>query len=269
MMMMALDKNYTAIRSSSQSHPEADQTAQTQREKEMDIRVEDIRPGRVLQLIPNTDGKDPVDFRTFMESSPKQQVISFFRQVIHQVEVRRKILDFHLKLKNDITKGFVINIFYGHDVGGPGDLSYGRPCISCCADAPLYPFADAVLAGECVLKEFSDQPYVQCCLDAKARPGFIVTPLRHVDRMSELDDEEMYYLWWVGVQALRNEGFSMFKSMILNHGCYRNVAHLHLKIWVDPQLHSAAREMWSEAKIMLWGRLEYLANRLYEKKGGL
>lgn len=268
LMMQALEKNYITIRSSSQSIPEAVQITQTQREKkEMDIRVEDICPG-ILQLIPNTDGKEPVDFCTFMESSSKQQVISFFRQVIHQVEVRRKILDFHLKLKNDVTKGFVIKIFYGDEYGGPEDLSNGRPCISCCADAPLYPFGD-VLAGECVLKEFSDQSYVQCCLDAKARPGFIVTPLRHVDRMSELDDEEMYYLWWVGVRALRNEGFSMFKSMILNHGCYRNVAHLHLKIWVDPQLHAAAREKWSEVKKMLWRRLEDLAKLLYERRVGL
>lgn len=269
MMMIALEKNYSRIRPSSQSHLEAVQTTQTQREKkEMDIRVEDIRPGRALQIIPDTDGRDPVDFCTFIESSTKQHVISFFRQVILQVEVRRKILDFHLKLKNDVTKGFVINIFYGDNVGGPADLSHGRPCISCCADVPLYPFSDIVLAGECVLKEFSDQPYVQCCLDAKARPGFIVTPLRHVDRMSELDDEEMYYLWLVGVRALRNDGLSMFKSMILNHGCYRNVAHLHLKIWVDPQLHSAARERWSEAKKMLWGRLECLATLLYEKRRG-
>jgi len=250
-MMMALEKNYTTVRPSSQSQVETVQTTQTQREKEMEIRVEDIRPGRALQLIPYRDGKDPVDFCTFIESSPKQQVISFFRQVIHQVEVRRRILDFHLKLKNDVIKGFVIKIFYGDKVGRPEDLSHGRPCISCCADAPLYPFGDVVSAGECVLKEFSDQSYVQCCLDAKARPGFIVTPLRHVDRMSELDDEEMYYLWWVGVRALRNEGLNMFKSMILNHGCYRNVAHLHLKIWVDPQLHSAARERWSETPIAL------------------
>lgn len=54
-----------------------------------------------------------------------------------------------------------------------------------------------------MLPKFNDQPYVQCHLDAKARPGFIVTPKRHVERLSEMDDKEVYALWTVAARALR------------------------------------------------------------------
>eukprot|EP01018_Ginkgo_biloba_P013716 Gb_28954 [translate_table: standard] len=236
------------------------------KEKEMGIKGDVIRPGRALQLKPTQADHHPFDFCTFIESSPKQQVINFFRQVIYQIEVRRKILDFHLRVKNDMNTGFVIEVFYGDDSEGPEPLALGS-CISCYGDAPLFPSIEdgGVLAGECVLDEFSDQSYVRCSLDAKARPGFIVTPLRHVDRMSELENEEIYYLWWVGVRALRNENLN-FTRMILNHGCYRNLAHLHLKIWVDPEMHTSARERWPEARKQLWGRLERLADRLSKKR---
>lgn len=84
------------------------------------------------------------------------------------------------------------------------DLFRAGCCISCNSDAELFPGElPLIVAGACVLPEFSDQPYVQCHLDAKARPGFIVTPKRHVDRLSELDDEEVYAMWTVAVRALR------------------------------------------------------------------
>ena len=77
-------------------------------------------------------------------------------------------------------------------------------CISCNFNTPLFPRDEPLItAGECVLPEFADQPYVQCHLDAKARPGYIVTPKRHVERLSEMDDEEVYAMWAVAVRALR------------------------------------------------------------------
>lgn len=35
------------------------------------------------------------------------------------------------------------------------------------------------------------------------RPGFIATPTRHIERLSEMDDEELFALWSVAVKAVR------------------------------------------------------------------
>ena len=35
------------------------------------------------------------------------------------------------------------------------------------------------------------------------RPGFIVTPTRRIERLSEMDDEELFALWSVAVKAVR------------------------------------------------------------------
>ena len=89
-------------------------------------------------------------------------------------------------------------------------------CISCNPDAPLYPEARPVItAGEFVLPQFSDQPYVQCHLDAKARPGFIVTPMRHIERLSEMDNEELFALWSVAVKAVRYSQLSVWNFCTL------------------------------------------------------
>eukprot|EP01018_Ginkgo_biloba_P026927 Gb_14327 [translate_table: standard] len=82
-----------------------------------------------------------------------------------------------------------------------------------------------------------------CSLDANASPGFIF-----------------------GVWVLRNEGFGGFVSMIVNHGGYRDLPHLHLKIWVDDGMHKRAKVRWSESRRSLWVRLELLTNRLPKKR---
>lgn len=55
----------------------------------------------------------------------------------------------------------------------------------------------------CFLSSVTNPPYVQCHFDAKARPGFIVTPTRHIERLSQMDDEELFALWSVAVKAVR------------------------------------------------------------------
>ena len=102
----------------------------------------------------------------------------------------------------------------------------------------------------------------------KARAGFIVTPVRHVETMGHLEDEELYCLWRVGVRALRSEGPQPV-SMVVNHGSYRNLPHLHLKIWVDDGAHRQARLKWSDDKKRVWARLERLTSSSLPKKRAL
>jgi len=102
-------------------------------------------------------------------------------------------------------------------------------------------------------------------MDAKARVGFIVTPVRHVETMGALEDEELYCLWRVGLRALRSEGLQPV-NMIVNHGCYRNLPHLHLKIWVDDGMHRQARLKWNDDKKRVWARLECLTSSSLSKK---
>eukprot|EP01018_Ginkgo_biloba_P038623 Gb_34853 [translate_table: standard] len=210
----------------------------------------------------------PTNFCTFVESMPRQHLICFFGQIIHEIEEIRDIHDFHLNVKTTKPVSFAIEVLYGDHKEGPEKLVDDTHCISCNNETPLFPgvLGGGVCAGECVLKEFNDQPYVQCSLDAKARPGFIVTPLRHVGRLGELDENELYFLWSVGVRALRNEGFGGFVSMIVNHGNYRNLPHLHLKIWVDDGMHKRARVRWIESRRQLWARLELLTSCLPKKR---
>lgn len=229
----------------------------------------DVKPGCHLQLHPTPEA-EAGNFFNFMEKSAQELIVQFFRQAIEEIERERKIRDYHLKLKPSQRRagggGFVLEVFYGENRAGPEKVE-AEHCISCQDDAPLFPgAANSVLAGECVLPEFGDQPHVQCSLDAKARPGFIVTPRKHVERVADLDDAELYCLWSVSVRALQKEGL-MFTSMILNHGTYRNLPHLHLKIWVDEKLwRHHAMAAWDDEKRGLWRRLERLTSGLPKKR---
>lgn len=225
----------------------------------------DVRPGKFMELKPAVNSGHT--FCDFMETTPKETVIGFFREVIDHIEQARGIRDYHLKVKGSKPgAGFVIHVFYGEDREGPEKIEPGS-CISCHGDALLFPGVEgSVLAGECVLAEFSeDQPYVQCSMDAKARAGFIVTPVRHVETIGALEDEELYCLWRVGVRALRSEGLQPV-SMIVNHGRYRNLPHLHLKIWVDDGVHRQARLKWNDDRKSVWARLERLTSSSLSKK---
>lgn len=209
----------------------------------------------------------PKDFRTFMESNSKAEIVAFFREIAKELECNRHIYDFHMKIM-DCDGGFKVEIYYGVEKSGPAVLPLSD-CISCYPTALLLPGQDpSIEAGVCVLEEFSNDPYAVCRLDAKGRCGFIITPIRHVDRMSELDDDELFGLWSLAVRALQEANLP-FTSMILNHGTYRNVEHLHLKVWVDKDLHEEYRAHWSSERQELWKRLQDLASKRPRKRVSL
>ncbi|MCO5555442.1 hypothetical protein L7F22_008987 [Adiantum nelumboides] len=204
------------------------------------------------------------DFCTFVESEPKSMVVAFFREVATELESKLEILDFHMRVVN-CEEGFKVEVYYGTEKLGP-PVSTPSNCISCHPNAPLFPGQEPVVeAKDCVLEEFSNQPHAVCRLDAKGRCGFIITPIRHVDRLSELDDEELFGLWSLAVKVLREANLP-FTTMILNHGTYRNVEHLHLKVWVDKNLYEQYRTQWSNERQELWRRLQDFASKRPRKK---
>ena len=66
---------------------------------------------------------------------------------------------------------------------------------------------------------------------------------------------------WVG----REDSIS-YRTMIVNHGTYRNLPHLHLKIWVTEEEHLKAQQQWSDEKKEWWKQLQTLATRSKKKR---
>ncbi|CAG8501779.1 4505_t:CDS:2 [Dentiscutata heterogama] len=108
-------------------------------------------------------------------------------------------------------------------------------------------------------------------LDAKARSIFIVTPVRHVERLSECNDDELFSIFHLATQILDEEtkvskvpwGGMRFLRMTLNHGNLRNLKHLHLKISVKRQDFRYFEDHgWDNVKRY---KFKILENSLYKK----
>ncbi|MCO5559203.1 hypothetical protein L7F22_012798 [Adiantum nelumboides] len=218
----------------------------------------DLHPGFKLEL---KYAKPPAkDFCEFMETMPKQEVVAFFRDITTEVEGFRQLQDFHLKVR-DGDGDFRVEVFFNEERSGP-DVSPYDDCIGCCPETNLFVGQEPGMASkECILEEFSLRPYVVCRLDPKGRAGFSVMPVRHVERMSDMDDDELYAMWSVAATVLRQVGLP-FISLILNHGRYRTLYHLNLKVWVDQDAHGKFISTYKEETKQLWNRLQkYAANR--------
>lgn len=197
------------------------------------------------------------DFCCFVESTPQEDIVAFFREIAWELEEKRQLVDFHLKVR-DGDNNFKVEVFLGDERPGP-ELLAPEECISCFSDTPVYPGREPRLeVGECILEEFSDQPHVRCRLDFKGRSGFVIAPVRHVERMSDLKDEELGAMWSVAVRLLRQGGMR-FISMVLNHGSYRTLNHLHLKVWVETEVYEQYQMTWSDERKELWRKIQELA----------
>ena len=66
---------------------------------------------------------------------------------------------------------------------------------------------------------------------------------------------------WVG----REDSIS-YRTMIVNQGSYRNLPHLHLKIWVTEEEQLKTQQQWSDEKKEWWKQLQTLATRSKKKR---
>lgn len=100
---------------------------------------------------------------------------------------------------------------------------------------------------------------------------YIVTPIRHVERLAQCTDAEILAMYRTAYLLLRSEfallvergnepPYLRFARMTLNHGNARNVEHLHLKIrLLDRDFRTIRKRGWSKER-----------QKNYEKlKGGL
>jgi diadenosine tetraphosphate (Ap4A) HIT family hydrolase len=82
----------------------------------------------------------------------------------------------------------------------------------------------------------SEQQYTYAWLDFRNRSKLILTPKRHIERLSELGDEngEMEAFWRDTVEVIDRECDNItelnYPVLALNHGTFRKHAHMHLKI---------------------------------------
>lgn len=221
----------------------------------------DIQNNRKLQFFPSR--RLDKDFYSFIESTPRIEVVAFFREIAEELQTRRQLENFRMVIRNGDCQ-FKVEVRYGNERDGP-EVSAPWDCISCFADAPIFPGREPrVESRECILEEFSDQSHVRCRLDAKARPGIAIAPVRHVERMPDLKDAELYTLWSMAVRLLRQEEMP-FVSMVLHHGTYRYRHHLHLKVWVGIDAFARYQLKWSEERKEVWKRLNELEGSRHAK----
>ncbi|RUP47156.1 hypothetical protein BC936DRAFT_146073 [Jimgerdemannia flammicorona] len=114
---------------------------------------------------------------------------------------------------------------------------------------------------------------IRLWLDANARPMYIVTPSRHVERLSECTDDEIFHIYHSGCLLLLNE-FALltaqgqepprvpYSRMTLNHGNARNVEHLHLKIRLTERDFKRIKKAWDADRRASFDRL---AGGLYKR----
>ncbi|CAF0811169.1 unnamed protein product [Rotaria sp. Silwood1] len=149
----------------------------------------------------------------------------FFRQLVTFLEQDHQLIDYHLELQYNSQRNNELDIW----------ICFGK---SYCTSKPI-------ITPVCISCEvthelsmatlLSEQQYTRAWLDAKTRAMLILTPIRHVERLSELNDEngEMEAFWHDAIELIDRECNQVeicYRAIVLNHGTYRNHSHLHLKI---------------------------------------
>lgn len=148
---------------------------------------------------------------------------TYFRKLLTIVEEERGIVDFHMRLRLENRSALLVDFMYKSNQPQSGPVPT-PVCISCDKENPL--------SKSSLLHE---NPTTRIWLDAQLREKFIVTPVKHIERLLDLTGDEMIAFWQSTQSFLDQEG-CFWQSMVLNHGTYRNHAHLHMKINIPPRL---------------------------------
>lgn len=146
----------------------------------------------------------------------------YFRKLLFIITEEKHIVDFHMRLRPFHRQGLTIYVQYDND-DERSDPPQTSLCISCDMNNPL--------SKSSLLEEHST---TRIWLDGQLRNKLIVTPRRHIEKLSEMTQEEMLDFWRV-TQVFLEQRQCPWQSMILNHGNYRKHAHLHMKINIKPE----------------------------------
>ncbi|UJR23599.1 hypothetical protein I4U23_026588 [Adineta vaga] len=166
------------------------------------------------------------------------QAAAFFRQLLKIVEQDYNLINFHLKIQHHRTKTnqFNVFVFYGDD-----QVEHEPEPVSICSSCDI----GHELSRTTLL---SEQKHTYAWLDFRNRSKLILTPKRHVERLSELNDDndEMEAFWRDTVEVIDRECDQIselnYPLLAINHGTFRKHAHMHLKI-------DLTKEIW-ETKIV-------------------
>mmetsp|Transcript_20447 Transcript_20447/g.44751 ORF Transcript_20447/g.44751 Transcript_20447/m.44751 type:complete len:296 (+) Transcript_20447:304-1191(+) len=249
----------------------SESTAEAPESISIDVRDYTERGQPTIEFSAHKD-YDKKSFLQFVSEAPSEQLLAYFRAVLYELEGKRKLEEYHLKVFAQLrrgSEGWGIKVFHGeasNDKDGPLDA---QQCMSCEMDCPL---SVGVGAGDTSLcsKDTLIQVFEHhnAWIDAKARPLLVLTPKRHVRRLADLSDVELEAFWRNAGELLTANNLPGFTSAILNHGKFQNHAHLHLKIRIHPDIFSECVGSWCEERRATYQRLKrWVASLPYEKRG--
>ena len=159
------------------------------------------------------------------------KLASFIRAACKLLENERNIVDYHLQIRDKIGRGLQAMVLHGQkDKKGPKEVNV---CISCDISNPV---STTTYLGE--------TEHTRFWFDAQGRNIVVATPKRHVGAVSSMSDQELVDFFIAIRTGCNLLGATQLASIILNHGTYRNHAHLHAKVRLADL--PAAQEKWPQ-----------------------
>lgn len=208
------------------------------------------RRSRRILIQPADSGLQEMPFAAFARlgsdgADLPTPLVQFWRDVDRFVEQELRSRDFHCDIDPQ-GSGFVLSVLFSSSV----TRAPPKPrlaCISCDIGNPI--------AQACLIHETA---WHRCWIDAKARCYYIVTPIAHVETFRDLSDTQLSTLWTDALDLLDLEvpralgisspGSQLFDRLTINFGCYRNLAHLHLKVKVSSSLFARIVAHWDPSR---------------------
>ena len=176
----------------------------------------------------------------------------YFRSVFTLIDEEYHLENFHFKIQHHrkVRNHMEIFFFFGDD-----QIKQAADPVAICSSCDI----NHELSRTTLL---SEHEHTYAWLDFRNRPKLIITPKRHLERLSDLRDEngEMNAFWSDIVQVIDRECDQIdelnYPTLAINQGTFRKHAHLHLKIDIP-------KDYW-ETTIALRhkDKLEYLAQLL-------
>lgn len=151
---------------------------------------------------------------------------SFFRQLITLIENDYHLENYHLKIQHNRKQSDQMEIFI---FCGDDQIKQEADPVGICSSCDV----NHQLSQTTLL---SEQEHTYAWLDFRNRSKLIITPKRHIECLSELNDDkkEMEAFWYDTVQVIDREceniSVSSYPMLSINHGTFRKHAHMHMKI---------------------------------------
>jgi len=189
---------------------------------------------------------DPITLLSLLSlGSEMTLLVQFIRGILDQIETEQNLEHYQMAF---VDPPFHVGI------GVPRHMSPTRneKCLSCCEN-PISLISQLDFPSS----------FHNVWLDAKARPMLVITPRRHIERLSEMSDQELSNFFLTIARVLSSLGYGQpgskvsYQRMVLNHGNARNLKHLHLKISFKKDVWGEIQQGWDEKT---WGKWIELRN---------